>query len=275
MNIFFVVLLVLLACIPGMMSFPLSKYIQSVEDGAICAKCGCSDKCFALKSFPVGNNNWLDEFMLISYYKVRRYCKSAQGDYKKKYMIYFIFSVILAMILFWSKGISTSSICFGISSAMLLALGIVDWNTQYIPLEYTLVITLCGLIRLFADFTNWVEYIIGLLAVSGFLCIVNWIATPILRKKYKDDKLSGVIGDGDIKLMAATGLLIGWKLNFIALGVACVIGSVIHLARMRIKGSEPIFALGPYLSVGVYITMIYGEQLVSWYLEMLGVDPLL
>ncbi|MGN0154489.1 MAG: prepilin peptidase [Lachnospiraceae bacterium] len=162
-----------------------------------------------------------------------------------------------------------------ISSLMLLALSIVDWNTQYIPVEYTGIIFICGLIQLFADLSNWVEYVIGLLAVSGFLLLVNRIATPIFQKKYGEEaEIDMVIGDGDIKLMAATGLLLGWKLNFIALGIGCIAGSVIHMILMKIKGSDRQFALGPYLSLGVYITMICGEQLVSWYLNMMGIKPL-
>ena len=271
MDVFFVIFAIVLASVLGVISIPLSRYIQIIEDNVQCGKCDKKADCFAQKPFLIGKNNWVDEFMLFSFCRVRKYCNYTTGDYKKKYIIYFVFSIILALIPFWSKGINTSSICFGISSAMLLALGVVDWNTQYIPLEYTLVITICGLIHLFADFSNWVEYLIGLLAVSGFLCIVNLIGTPILKKKYQEEDLNSVIGDGDIKLMAATGLLLGWKLNFIALGIGCVIGSVIHIFRMRIKGSESIFALGPYLSLGVYITMICGEQLVGWYLKMLGV----
>lgn len=164
-----------------------------------------------------------------------------------------------------------SGVAFGVSAIMLLALSVVDWNTQYIPVEYTGVIFICGLIRLFADVSNWWEYVIGLIAVSGFLYIVDIIATPILRKRYGNDEISHVMGDGDIKLMAATGLLLGWKLNILALGMGCVIGSIIHIILMQIKKGERQFAFGPYLSLGVYITMICGEQLVSWYLNMMRV----
>ena len=130
------------------------------------------------------------------------------------------------------------------------------------------------MIHLFADNSNWLEYVIGLIAVSGFLLLVNGIAVPLLRKKYKDDTIETAIGDGDIKLMAATGLLLGWKLNFLALMIGCIAGSVIHLMLMKIKGSGRQFALGPYLSLGVFITMICGEQLVGWYLNLMGVKPL-
>ena len=78
------------------------------------------------------------------------------------------------------------------------------------------------------------------------------------------------IGGGDIKLMAAAGLLIGWKLNIVALMLGCVLGSIIHLSIMAMKKGERRLAFGPYLSLGIYIAMICGEQLVSWYLSIMG-----
>lgn len=258
-----------------MFSVPLVSFIHTIEDGSKCKLCNEKNTCFAQTPFLIGENNWVDEFMLLSFCKVRKYCGWRIGTYKKRYIIYFVTSMILALVLFWSKGINLSSICFGISSTMLLAVGVVDWNTQYIPLEYTIMIGVCGLIHLFADFSNWFEYVIGLIAVSGFLLLIDKVGTRLLASRYSDEEegLTSVIGDGDIKLMAATGLLLGWKLNFFALGVGCITGSVIHLIRMKIKGSGTVLALGPYLSLGVYFTMICGEQLISWYLNMMGVIP--
>ena len=74
------------------------------------------------------------------------------------------------------------------------------------------------------------------------------------------------IGHGDIKLMAATGLLMGWKKIIVAFILACIIGTVVHLIRIAIKKVGRKLAFGPYLSMGIFIVMIWGEQLVGWYL---------
>lgn len=259
----------------GAVSVPLSGFIDEIEDGCKCKQCGKRNNCFARKSIKFRKSDYVSEFMLLSYYKVRKCCEYIGSISKKERIVYILLNVLLMIVLFWSKGWSLTSILFSIAIAMLLSLSVVDWNTQYIPLEMSGVILICGFIQLFADFSNWLEYLIGLIAVSGFLFLVDKLATPILRKKYgAEQEIDRVIGDGDIKLMAATGLLLGWKLNFLALGIGCIAGSVIHLALMKIKGSGRQFALGPYLSLGIYITMICGEQLVSWYLNMLGVKPL-
>ncbi|MDE5863125.1 MAG: A24 family peptidase, partial [Lachnospiraceae bacterium] len=228
-------------------AIPLSAYIERVESGEKCRQCGRFGSCLAMKETRRGMSNFVSDWMLFSYLMVRKNCSCV----KQSNYFYNITAVILGFLFFfipfWSEGMEFTGMLMGLAAVALFFLSIVDWNTQYIPLECNIFIFVCGLIHLFADFSNWVEYLIGLFAVSGFLCIVNWIAAPILRKKYEgEQEIGDVIGDGDIKLMAATGLLLGWKLNFLALGIGCVAGSVIHLILMKVKGSGRQFALGPY-----------------------------
>ena len=163
---------------------------------------------------------------------------------------------ILYVVLYLAKGITLENILFCLCASALLALSVIDWRTKEIPLGFNIFILLLGLIRLFTDLGNWSQYVIGLFAVSGFLFLLLLIT-----------KGRG-IGGGDIKLMAATGLLLGWQLNIIAFLLGCIIGSVIHLTIMAIKKAGRELAFGPYLSAGVFIAMIWGEQLVSWYLSM-------
>lgn len=253
---------------------PLAGFINEFDNGDICRDCDERSHCVAVKPTKHGKSCFINDWMLVSYFKVKRVCPCCTVKTNHiRNMGSVICGFFLFFILFWSEGMDSFGMLMGFVAIVLFFLSVVDWNTQYIPFECNIFIFICGLIHLFADFSNWLEYLIGLIAVSGFLFIVDRIGTPVLQKKYPEDEVDSVIGDGDIKLMAATGLLLGWKLNFIALGIGCISGSVIHLIRMKIKGSGAKLALGPYLSLGVYITMICGEQLVSWYLNMLGLYP--
>ncbi len=265
------VLMWLMVCVVsgffGVTCVGVYPYIAFMEED-LCSECGRRNTCIAQRKL-FNDSNYVSEFMLFTYIKLRNSCQYTSSVSRHNSIKYLFFNTILVSVLFWSGELDITCIVFGVSVSMLLALSVVDWNTQYIPVEYTGVIFVCGLIRLFADVSNWWRYVIGLIAVSGFLYIVDRVATPIVSKRYEDADITHVIGDGDIKLMAATGLLLGWKLNFLALGIGCIIGSIIHVILMQIKKGERQFAFGPYLSLGVYITMICGEQLVSWYLNMM------
>lgn len=255
----------------GLWSIGLSRFISSVEDNDYCDLCTYKTECFS--QHPIFNNGiLLEELMLVAYICTAKLCRHKSDSHKILFseVCFIIVNSVLIGSLYWSGGDILICIVFGVSVSMLFALSVVDWNTRYIPIEYTGVIFVCGLIRLFADVSNWWEYVIGLIAVSGFLYIVNKVGTPMIRKLHDDDSIDSVIGDGDIKLMAATGLLLGWKLNFVALGIGCIMGSIIHVILMKIKESDAKLAFGPYLSLGVYITMVCGEQLVSWYLNIIG-----
>lgn len=249
----------------------LSDYLKHMESDNACIVCERKELCFAKSK--IGSWNMVEQWMLITYFKIRKTCPIVKkyGFWKPFFCV--ISTVVLVLLLFWSRGAEEYFFLYGMTTIMLCFLSVVDWNTQYIPLECTILIFICGLIHMFADFSNWFEYVIGLFAVSGFLLLVDKLGSFFLLKKYEGEEIASVIGDGDIKLMAATGLLLGWKLNFLALAIGCISGSVIHLIRMKIKGSSSVLALGPYLSLGVYITMICGEQLISWYLNMWGVLP--
>ena len=255
------------------MAVPLFQLIQKIEDETICKSCEQYSDCFAMKELFSGKCNYMSEWMLVSFVQIRKRCSHIEHTPIYIKVLYFILSMVFFWVSLWSRGINIIGFTYGISAMIFFFLSVVDWNTQYIPLECNIIILICGLIHLFADFSNWGDYLIGLIAVSGFLFLVDRIAAPVLAKRYPGEEMDSVIGDGDIKLMAATGLLLGWKLNFLALGIGCIAGSVIHLIRMKIKGSNARLALGPYLSLGVYITMICGEQLVSWYLDMMGYIP--
>ncbi|MDE6600584.1 MAG: prepilin peptidase, partial [Lachnospiraceae bacterium] len=103
------------------------------------------------------------------------------------------------------------------------------------------------------DFSNILTYLTGLFSVSIVLAVLCY-ATG-----------GRAIGGGDVKLMAACGLLLGWKLIILAFLLGCVLGAVIHVIRMKASGEGRVLAMGPYLSMGVLIAALWGEQMLDWY----------
>ena len=198
--------------------------------------------------------SWYELIPLFSYLFLGGKCRHCKAHISVQYPIVEAANGILYVIFFLAKGITVETFLYCLAASALLALSVIDWRTQEIPLGFILFILTLGLVRLFTDLENWSQYVIGLFAVSVFLLLIDLVT-----------KGRG-IGHGDIKLMAATGLLLGWKLIIIAFIMACIIGTVVHLIRMAVKKVGRKLAFGPYLSMGICIAMIWGEQLVSWYL---------
>lgn len=166
---------------------------------------------------------------------------------------------IIYGVLYYIYGITTGLFLYCACLTLLLALEVIDWNTYEIPLGINACIFILGLINVGLHLEQWSLYVIGFFAVSGFLYLLYWFSG------------GAWIGGGDVKLMAAAGLLLGWKLILVAFVVGCVLGSIIHLTIMAIHKGERVLAFGPYLSLGIIISMIWGEQLASWYLSLLKI----
>jgi leader peptidase (prepilin peptidase)/N-methyltransferase len=194
--------------------------------------------------------SWYELIPLFSYLFLGGKCRHCKAHISVQYPIVEAANGIIYVVVFLAKGITLETFLYCLCASALLALSVIDWRTQEIPLGFNIFILILGLVRLFTDISNWSQYVIGLFAVSVFLLLINLVT-----------KGRG-IGHGDIKLMAATGLLMGWKL----ITVAFIIGTVVHLIRMAVKKAGRKLAFGPYLSMGIFIAMIWGEQLVSWYL---------
>lgn len=207
-----------------------------------CMKCGKQIK-------------WYDLVPLVSFLVLRGKCRYCKDKLSWQYPAVEALNGILYGIIVLVNGFNVASILYCLATSALLALSIIDWRTFEIPVGFNIFIGILGGIRVVTDLGHWYDYVIGFFAVSLFLLIL-YIAT----------KGRG-IGGGDIKLMAAAGLLLGWKLIILSLGLGCLLGSVIHLILMKVQNKDRVLAFGPYLSLGIYISMIYGEQIIDWYIS--------
>ena len=171
--------------------------------------------------------------------------------------------LMLVMSLLWAavfavKGWDASAVLLSLAVCALASLSLIDWQTYEIPFAYNVFIFALGLLALLFDLMHWYDYVIGFFAIS----------LPLLALFYLSKGTA--IGGGDVKLMAACGMLLGWKLTLLGFVLGCIIGSVVHIVRMKISGERHMLAMGPYLSVGVLISALFGNAVIAWYLSMLG-----
>lgn len=75
-------------------------------------------------------------------------------------------------------------------------------------------------------------------------------------------------GMGDIVLMAAAGIYLGWKRSIVAAGAGILIGAVYGLIQKK-RSSESQFAFGPWLAIGIAIAIFFGNDIVYWYSKLL------
>lgn len=78
----------------------------------------------------------------------------------------------------------------------------------------------------------------------------------------------GGMGGGDIKLVAALGLWLGWQLTLLTLLLTFFLGGVggVAVLAMRLKGLNDMIPYGIFIAAGAFIVLLYGHSLIAWYL---------
>lgn len=222
--------------------YRLPKHENIATKRSHCMECG-----YQLK--------WYDLIPLFSYLFLRGRCRKCGTRISIQYPIIEAANGILYVLIFLRYGLTIETLLYCLLFSALLALSVIDFRTFEIPVGFNIFILILGLVRVATDYKNWLLYLIGLVSVSLFLFAIFAIS-----------KGRG-IGGGDVKLMAATGLLLGWKLNLLGFVMGCILGSVIHLIRMKVSKEGRTLAMGPYLSLGVVLTVFFGEYIISWYMS--------
>ncbi len=200
---------------------------------------------------------WYDLFPVISFLCLKGRCRYCKTKLSWQYPLVECLNGILYCLVIAVKGMNLNSILYCLFVSALLTLSIIDFRTFEIPPGINLFILILGIVHGAVNYRDILNYSLGFLSVSTGLLVLYWIT-----------KGRG-IGGGDIKLMAVSGLLLGWKCNILAFFLACIIGSIIHILRMKIRKADHVLALGPYLAVGILISLLWGETFMVWYWKQL------
>jgi leader peptidase (prepilin peptidase)/N-methyltransferase len=81
----------------------------------------------------------------------------------------------------------------------------------------------------------------------------------------------GGFGFGDVKLAWFLGLFtayLGWSELLVAVFLPFAVGGVVSILLLitRIKGRKDAIPFGPYMVIGAYLAMTFGERIADWYL---------
>ncbi len=201
---------------------------------------------------------WYDLIPLFSWLVYGGKCRKCKAKISVQYPLIEGLNGAFYVLIFLKYGLSVETLLYSLMFSALLTLSVIDFRTYEIPLGINIFILTLGLIRVATDLTNWSDYVIGFLCVSIVLYLIYLVTK------------GAAIGGGDVKLMAVCGLVIGWKNIILAFLLGCIIGSVCHLIRMKVSKEGHVLAMGPYLSIGVFLTAMWGKEMIAWYLGTMG-----
>ncbi len=227
-----------------------------------------------------------DNIPLISFLVLGGKCRFCKGAISWQYPVV----EALTTALFWgtyvSYGLQWKTAALLVFFSALIVLVFIDLNHRLLPDVVTLPgITLGIVLSLLVGMEDdagpvllqwaglpdsggrwgWLaSSLLGALVCGGFLWLVGAVY-------FKLKKVEG-LGGGDLKLMGMVGAFLGVKLGLLTIMLGSVLGVVVGLAYIRITGKDYRYPLpfGSFLGIAAIGVALWGEQLVSWYLEVTG-----
>lgn len=210
---------------------------------------------------------WYDLVPIFSFLFLRGKCRNCKAKISIQYPVIEALNGFLYVLVFYIYGWNNFyhiflSIVNCLIISALIVLSVIDFRTNTIPLGINIFILITGITGVIIEYfkegrklMTAMDHLIGFFAVSVFLLILFYIT-----------KGQGM-GGGDIKLMAAAGLALGVKSVLLAFFIGCILGACIHPLRMKLWHKSRVLAFGPYLSAGIMISILFGKQIVDWYIK--------
>ena len=143
----------------------------------------------------------------------------------------------------------------------LIALAVIDFDTQLLPDSITIPLLWLGLaFNLVSTYVALDQAVIG--AMAGYLSLwsIYWLFKLVTGKEG--------MGYGDFKLMAALGAWLGWAALPGVILLSSIVGAVVGVTMIALRGhdSQVPIPFGPYIAAAGWLMFMWGEPISALYL---------
>jgi prepilin signal peptidase PulO-like enzyme (type II secretory pathway) len=200
--------------------------------------------------------SWLDLFPVFSWIFLGGKCRYCHKKISIQYPLVEIFTAFLFLVIFLNTPVS-NAVYFCLILCFLIIIFIFDLKHYIIPDMILFPAILISLTYDLFDFSHILNYLLAAAVACGFFLIIFLIS----KGKW--------MGFGDVKLAILMGLLLGLPNVLAALFLAFFFGAIIGviLIATQKKGFRSEIPFGPFLIAGTFFAMLFGNQIVQWYLN--------
>ena len=213
----------------------------------------CGHQITAIENIPV-----------LSYLALRGRCSGCKAPISPRYPLVELLSALISFGLVWHFGTGPAGLASLVFAYFLIALALIDFDTQLLPDQLTLPLMWGGLLlNTQAVFCSLQSAVIG--AACGYLSLwlIYWVFKLTTGKEG--------MGYGDFKLLAALGAWFGWALLPMTILLSSLAGAIIGIALIAItkRGRDVPIPFGPYLAIAGLIILPFGPLLTEQYFGMI------
>lgn len=198
---------------------------------------------------------------VVSYLFLRGKCSACKSKISMRYPIIEIITGVMSTIAIYNFGPTYAGLACMVFAWALVALTMIDFDTQLLPDDITLPLMWSGLIaNYYGLFTSLESAVVG--AMAGYISLfsVYWLFKLLTGKEG--------MGYGDFKLLAALGAWLGWQMLPLIIILSALVGSVVGLSLILIYGRDKNIPIpfGPYLAAAGWIALMWGKDINQAYL---------
>jgi leader peptidase (prepilin peptidase) / N-methyltransferase len=208
---------------------------------------------------------WYELVPLLSFAIQGARCRSCKKRLSWVYPAGELSAAALALFSFWYGFLLQSSWVLAagifIAGAAFLVMSITDFRTMEIQPEYCIVAAIAaGAANILSGYLSWQSVLLGIVAGAGSILFLS-IFWRVVAGQYG-------MGEGDAWITGAVGALVGWPLVLPALFFAVITGSVVGViwAAVQGRGLAIRMPFGPFLALGGFMALVWGQWLLSWYI---------
>lgn len=214
---------------------------------------------------PVCNHSiraW-ENIPVVSYLFLRGKCSACKTPISLRYPIIELVTGILSAVVIYFFGLSYLGVAALVFTWCLIALTMIDVDTQLLPDDITLPLLWLGLI------VNSFDLVVPLQdavwgAIAGYLSLwsVYWLFKLVTGKEG--------MGYGDFKLLGALGAWMGWQMLPQVILLSSFVGAALGIAMIVARGRDKNIPIpfGPYLAIAGWIAFLWGDYINHTYLQL-------
>lgn len=203
----------------------------------------------------------IDNIPVLSWLILGGKCRSCKTNISVRYPLIEILTAVLSGFVAYTLSGYWSLAVIG-ATFVLVALCFIDLDTLLLPDQMTLPLMWAGILLALTGLSpvSLQDAVIG--AMAGYLSL--WSVFQLFKLLTGKEGM----GYGDFKLLAALGAWLGWQALPMVILMASMAGAIGGIITMRVKGTgkETPFSFGPYLAIAGWISLLWGNMILDWYL---------
>lgn len=222
---------------------------------------------------------WYDNVPVASWLVLGGRCRKCREPISPLYPL-----VELTIALVWAAaaarfGVTPQALATALFVTLLVGILLTDAQHFIIPDEFSLGGLGAGLALSFVTGIGIARSLVG--AAVGFLLLGSvklagdlalkkgWIGGAAVTETLGRDEPVSSMGMGDLKMLAMIGAFLGWQGVVASVFLGALTGTIVYLPFVFRK-TKPLVPFGIYLAVGALVALVFGNQLVTWYVSALG-----